>query len=151
MRATIATWSGKKLEPAIYPYIADTLAVMIEPAAADTVEYARGTVMGRVTDTGTYKAYSTAAADGSEVAAGLLLYDISVDTAGKIAQTTTPGASGEVGERGATTAIYIRGYFFGSDLLQEGDEGVLDAGAVDDLRGRWLNGGLTDPGSIFKF
>lgn len=35
-----------------------------------------GTVVGKITASGKYKAYSNAASDGSEVAAGVLLYEV---------------------------------------------------------------------------
>lgn len=149
MRNTIATYTGRKLEPAIYPECAHTLAVNLQPAETDTVEYAQGTLMGRVTDGGAYAAYDPAGADGREVAVGFLTEACSVDVNGMIGKTTTPGASGDWGERFSTASIYISGYLFGVDLPQTGDTGVLDTGAIENLNGRWIWGDLTE--GLFKF
>lgn len=47
--------------------------VTIAAAAAAMVA---GTVVGKITASGKYKAYSNVASDGTEVAAGVLMYDV---------------------------------------------------------------------------
>ena len=149
MRATIFTFSGKKLEPAIYPDDARTMSGGVTPADSDTVQYARGTLMGRVTDTGLWAAYNPTGSDGSEHPVGFLIWDISVDVSGNVALTTTPGATGELGQTQSDVPVYIGGYLFGQDLLQSGDTGVIDDAAIAALNARWIYGDLTN--GILKF
>ncbi len=149
MRQTIATYSGKKLEPAIYPDDARTMAISVVQPDADTVQYARGTLMGRVTDSGFYAPYNPSGADGTEHPVGFLIWDISIDTLGNITLTTTPGAPGEFGITLGEVAIYIGGYLKGEDLLQEGDVGKIDDAALALLNARWVYGDLTN--GILKF
>jgi|ERR1051326_1329277 hypothetical protein len=148
MRATVATYSNQKLEPTWYPHDARSLAVALAPAADGTVEYARGTVMGMQSDTLQYAIYDSTASDGTENAVGLLMYDCSVDTLGNITLTSTPGAAAELGIVSQTTAIWIRGYFQCADLLQDGDTGVLNDAAIEDLEAKFYNGDLAAAGAV---
>src|SRR5436305_6504339 len=94
----IMTFSGKKLEPYMAPEDARLISVKIP---ASTAFLARGTVLGELTATpGTYKAYASGNADGSQVAKAILAFDIATDAGGLITLTPTSGQStgGEYGE-----------------------------------------------------
>jgi hypothetical protein len=136
----IASWSLKKLEPKIYPDLARTMSVKIKPAAAGyTTKLARGTVLGEVTATGTFAAYTDAdsGSEGLGVARAILVHDIVVDENGAIAYTATTGrTTGEHGETFKDTPVYIAGCFSCADLVG------LDANAVADL-GRLVQGTYT--------
>lgn len=77
-------------------------------------ELPAGTVVGRVTASGKYKAYANGNADGSEVAVGVLRSMIKVDAAGD--------ALGEI--------------VFGQCVLKNNQLVGLDAAAITDLGGR---------------
>ncbi len=138
----IRDYSCKKLEPSSHPEDARVRAVAIEPASeGNTVEYARGTVMGIVTATGKYVAYDDDGTDdGRRVAKALLMYDISVDDAGNITLTDTATEAQDRGETYDSVPVYERGVFNTADLTG------LDANAVSDL-GRLL-WGTTSAGEL---
>ena len=140
MPITANTGTGRKLEPAFPHPVPHMLPVRMKAAASSTVEYTRGTVLGRVSATGRYAIYDPDGVDGTETAAGILAYDISVDTNGLIAFTETAGASGEFGERSRDVGMYVLGYFYGADLKQSCD-GSIDAGVPTDRNFRWLEPG----------
>lgn len=132
----IHTWSGRKLEPAIYPHLALTIAVRL-PAS---VTLARGTVLGELTATpGTYNAYADAGAGGLGTAKAILAFDVVTDSSGNIILTTTAGATGgEFGEKFLTVPVYVAGYFKTSELVG------LDAPGIIDLGGNLISGVLSD-------
>lgn len=55
---------------------------MVPAGAGLTVLYRAGLILGKVTASGFYKAYSDAASDGSEVAVGVLSEDVETDEFG---------------------------------------------------------------------
>lgn len=72
-----------------------------------------GTILGRITASGLYKAYSDVAVDGSEVAQGILVAAVDPVTEG----------------RDVPTAMYVGGIFVESELTG------IDAAAKADLGG----------------
>lgn len=134
------TYSCQKLEAAQDPQDIRQMVVLMEPAGAGlTSELDRGTVLGQVTATGKFAAYSEIGADnGCRVARALLPYDISVDDAGKITLTETAGQSGnDKGFQASNIPVYIGGCFKSEDLTG------MDANGLADLQGKLVAGDLS--------
>jgi hypothetical protein len=130
------TYTGVKLEPAYYPETAKTLAVKLP----NSVNYARGTVLGEVTATpGVYKAYASGSSDGSQVPKCILTFDCQTDSSGNITLSGTSGTAGdEWGAKQLSVAAYVAGYFKTSELTG------LDANAVTVLGGNLVSGSVSD-------
>lgn len=77
-----------------------------------------GTVLGKITATGLYGPYDNAAADGTEVARGLLFSSVNV-----------PAATGKVGG-----ALFKAGNIDATKLPFSSGKGFLDANAITDLK-----------------
>lgn len=91
--------------------------------------YAAGTLIGELTATpGTFKAYATGNADGSQLPKGFLAYGCTVDAQGNI------NLGGDLGGTTKSVEFYISGYFQTQDLVG------LDAGAVGALNGLLVSG-----------
>lgn len=137
--SAVMNWSGQKLEPYQDPQDARLQAVQIVPAGAGaTTTLAKGTVLGQVTATGKFTAYSNAAVNGAETARMILAYDIIVNDAGAITFSTTAGqVGGEFGETYNSVPAYYSGTFRTNDLTG------LDAAAVTEL-GALVSGSVTD-------
>jgi hypothetical protein len=102
-----------------------------------SVTYAAGTILGELTATpGTFRAYVTGAADGSQVPKAILKYACATDAAGNI---TFGGAAGNAFGLPAEKCApaYWAGTFRTTDLVG------LDAGAVTAL-GRLISGTLAN-------
>ena len=118
------TYTGKKLEPAIRPELAVTIAVRLPANAV----YPKGTVLGEVSATpGLFKAYATGSADGSQIPKAVVPYDVSTDASGNIYFGTA--AVSEFGQFYPSVDVYIAGYFYTADLPQTGI-GAIDANAI---------------------
>jgi hypothetical protein len=115
------TFGAQKLEPA---FRAD-LAVVIGVPMGNSLTIAKGTVLGKVTSGGKYKAYADANSDGSEVARVIAQYDFTTDASGFVTITN---------ERGASTSklapVYCEGYFRSEDLTGLDANGAADLGAI---------------------
>lgn len=126
------------LMPYMDPETAHMRVVPMVPAGSGTTyAIAKGTVLGEVTATRKYKAYATAAVDGSGVAMLIAQQDCTVDDAGNVTITTDRTFS----EKGLPA--YYCGVFKTTDLVG------LDADAVTDLKARFIAGVLAD--GIFRF
>jgi hypothetical protein len=135
------TWTNQKLEPFRDPGDARTRAVAFKHSVQNL---AKGTVMAQVSSTGLWAAYASGAGDGTEVARGLLVYDIQVDASGNVSFSSTSAQSGdEFGTKFLDAPIYVAGCFRTTDLVG------LDAGAITDLGG-WLEAGTIADG-VFRF
>lgn len=121
---------ASRLDPIFVPSRIHVINVAL---AASTV-YPRGTVLGEVTATpGTYKAYATAAVDGSGAAKGILQYGCSTDASGNI---TILGEHG-LTVKSAPMLMPGSGYFKTSEIVG------LDADALLDLHAALVAGDLT--------
>ncbi len=132
--ASSATWSfgNNGLIPAEFPHEAKTRSVRLKPSAT----YARGTVLGELTATpGTYGAYASGNADGTQDPKGILQYDCVTDASGNV----TFGTSGtsEFGQVFPDAPMYVSGNFYTTELTG------LDAGALAAL-GRLTQGVLAN-------
>lgn len=121
------TYSASRLDPAFRP----DLAPVIDVALAASQTLAKGTVLGRVTATGAYKAYASGNSDGSQTAKVILQYSVTVDGSGNIT------IEGEWGITRKTAPVFVAGYFRTEDLTG------LDAGGVTNLGGCVVKGDLT--------
>jgi hypothetical protein len=139
------TYSNKKLEPFVHPQLAVEVDVALKAADSATYELARGTLLGEVTATGKFVAYDDDGTDdGRRVARGILTYDVSVDTNGKITLSTTAGVSGaDQGDQLSEVPMYVSGFFAAADLTG------LDANGLADLQGFALKGDLST--GVIKF
>lgn len=107
-------------------------------AASGTVEYKKGTILGKVTASGLYDTYADSdTTTGLGVAAVILERDISVDVNGLITYASTAGLAGELGVQDLTALVYTRGYFRSESLVG------LDAAGLTDMGGRVLMGTIT--------
>lgn len=133
------TYTGQGgLMPYMDPETAHMRVVPMVPAGTGvTYAIAKGTVLGEVTASKKFKAYATAAVDGSGVAMLIAQYDCTVDDAGNVTITTDRVFT----EKGLPA--YYCGIFKTTDLTG------LDADAVTDLKARFISGTLAD--GIFRF
>lgn len=133
------TYSTDRLVPVYSPEEAKRIEVKL-PAS---IAYAKGTILGEVTATpGTFKAYATAAGDGSGVAKLILEYACATDASGNITFGTT-AVGGPFGETRLTAPAYYKGTFKTAELVQSG-AGAIDADAVADLNAHLVSGTLAD-------
>jgi hypothetical protein len=122
-------YTGQRLVSLFNPEDARRITVKL-PAS---ITYAAGTVLGELTATpGTFKAYASGNADGSQEPKVLLEYACTTDAAGLITW-----GGGEFYEKQPGAPAYYCGTFACADLVG------LDAGAVPKL-GRLINGTATD-------
>lgn len=129
------TYTNLSLAPVIHPDAARQISVPFKAAVANI---ARGTILGQVTATGLWSAYSNGNVDGTETARGIAAYDMQVDGNGKITLSGTAAQSGgDQGEKFSEAPVYVAGYFATTDLTG------LDAAAVTEL-GRLVEGALAD-------
>jgi head decoration protein D len=132
--AAAVTFTGKRLEPAIAPKLAVEDAVAMKHGVQNLV---KGTVLGIVTATGLYAAYSDIASDGTAIAKAILMYDTQVDASGLCTFSDTSAQAGnEFGAKTPTAPVYISGFFLSADLTG------LDANGAADL-GRFVWGDST--------
>lgn len=102
----INTYTGKKLEPFINPEQARMINVRLQAS----VTLARGTVLGELTATqGTFKAYASGNADGSQNPKAILVFDVTTNASGE-------WAYGEFGETRPGVPVYYAGTFKTEDL-----------------------------------
>ena len=130
------TWSATRLQPHVFPEDLREIPCAMEPEAVPgaTYELARGTVLGIVTATGLWNAYDDGHGDGTEVAVGILPYDISVDDAGHISLTETASQAGaEFGQAGDDVPVVVGGYFRTSELVGLDFGRLLYGDVVDGL------------------
>jgi hypothetical protein len=129
-------FSQQKLEPVCDPDLARQRSVSLAPSQ----NLARGTVLGELSAApGVYKAYSAAAADGSQVAKLILTYDVTVDANGNITLTQSAGVTGgPFGETVKSCPAYANGAFKTTDLVG------LDATAMTDLGAHLEQGTLAN-------
>jgi hypothetical protein len=124
MSTQIARFAPAKLEPAIYPLEARTMAVQMLP----NLTIAKGTVLGQVTSAGgsqsKFGAYAAANADGTQLPVGLAVYDFTTDANGMVVLGGAGAAADLIRSPEQTAEIYWKGTFFESDLVG------LDANAV---------------------
>lgn len=125
------TWSQKKLEPQL-----GSTPLTTPVRIAPSLTLALGTVLGKITATGKFKAYDDAAVDGSAVAVGILPYRVVTDASGNI---TNMGDQNSVQ---TNVDIYHNGIFRVGDLV------ALDAAAVVDLHGRYVGGDSSATGFL---
>ena len=108
-------YSGKELEP-VY---ATAPAVKTAVQLAANLTLARGTLLGEVTATpGTYKAYASGNADGSQFPTAILKYDCVTDASGNITVSPTTGTvGGAFGQTQKVVTAYNSGMFAMADLV----------------------------------
>jgi hypothetical protein len=124
--APIYTWSNTRVDPYMDPDDALEFAVQLK---ASTV-YPAGTVLGEISATpGTFAAYASGNADGSQVPKGILVQACTTDASGNIT-----GADAPLGDTRKDTHVYFAGTFRTTDLVG------LDANAVTAGGWRIING-----------
>lgn len=132
----IIIYNCARLEPYMNPHEAHMIPVTMKAAALNAP---RGTVLGQVTATSKYTAYLDGAGDGSNVARGILAYDIQVDASGNITlSSTATQAGGDLQQTRIDIPMYVSGTFLTSELVG------LDAAAVVDLGGVLLHGTVSN-------
>lgn len=138
--AATTTYSGNRLEPLIKPELCPVAHVALKVSTT----YVAGMVLGQVTTGGKFAPYATGAADGSEQARALMMYDGITDASGNFTPTTTAAQVGnDVGSTMLTVPVYMGGMFKTEDLTG------LDAAAVADLSGLLVAGTVTS--GILRF
>lgn len=115
------TFGASKLEPAIRP----DLAVVIGVPIANSQTIAKGTVLGKVTSGGKYKAYDDGASDGTQTARVIAQYDFTTDSNGVVTIANERGASVS-----KLAPVYVAGYFRTEDLVGLDANGAADLGYV---------------------
>jgi len=119
-------------------------ALQIPVSLPASVTYAAGTVLGELTATpGTYKAYASGNADGSQVPKVILKYACATDASGNITIGTT-NAGGMWGETQLNAPAYFAGTFRLADLVG------LDANAVTVLGARFITGSIAAGSGIVR-
>jgi hypothetical protein len=124
----VHTFTVDKLEPAMNPDLARTIAIKLAPS----LTLAKGTVLGRITASNLWAAYNNANANGTEVARAILQYDVVTDAGGL--HYYGGQASSEQGQGEPSVPAYMCGDFFGADLVG------LDAAGLADLFARLIFG-----------
>lgn len=133
----IHTFTGQKLEPYMYPERALTIPIKL----GASLTLAAGTVLGRITASNLWKAYSDAASDGSEVARAILQHAVATDASGN--HYFGAAAASEHGQYESNVPAYITGLFADADLTG------LDANGLADLQGRIILGDdLSDANAV---
>jgi len=98
----------------------------------NSATYAKGTVMGQITATGLWIAYTSGAVDGSQVAKGICQYDVVTDGSGN----HTIGG-GDLGWTEVGAPVLFNGLFRTTELTG------LDATSASAL-GRLISGSVSD-------
>lgn len=132
MPVALEVFSNNRLTPVQYPEDARWTAGRF--AASQTL--AAGTVLGKLTAGGLLTDYDNAAADGSETAVGLLMYDITVDASGNVFLGTSSTVSAIHRSIGLTAPYFVAGTFDTADLTG------YNAAGLTDLNGRVLPNGF---------
>jgi hypothetical protein len=128
--AAYDTYTGAKLEPFYSPELAKIYNVKLP----NSTTLAKGTCLGELTATpGSFKAYATGNADGSETMKAILVYDVTVDASGN-----HTWGGGVLGDARPYAPAYFAGYFKTTDLTG------LDAAGVADAVSRIINGSVAD-------
>lgn len=124
MPTQLNSWNADKLEPAIYPELARTIAAQFP--ASTTI--AKGTVLGKVTASGKLAAYNDSNTDGTETAVAISVYDVITDSAGKhyLGDSAVANPSNLPLD---TVPVYIGGIFDPADLTGENANGLTDLNA----------------------
>ena len=133
----VDSWGMKRLDPFMEPTEASELPVNL---IASTT-FAAGTLLGELTATpGTYKAYASGNADGSQVPKVVLRHACVTDASGFITYGDGPAGAGQDGIPPASksTSAYMSGIFKTTDIPN------LDAGAVTALAARIVSGNLAN-------
>lgn len=117
------------LQPSQHPEL--SLMERFQVAANQT--FAKGQVLGILSDGGTLTAYNDAGSGGAEVAKAICPVACTSDGSGVI---TVEGGN-LLGETEDTIPVFIGGYFFTADLTG------IDANGLADMQGRLLWGDLT--------
>lgn len=115
---------GLKLEPAMRPDSASTIAVLLN--ASET--YTHGEILGELlASPGVYVKYNSAGQDGSQVPKALMVYDVVADSAGKPTGMTFPYPPFP----DLSVPAYSNGYFDVATINDAmGDDGTLLAAAL---------------------
>jgi hypothetical protein len=115
------TYAMNRVDPFANPE--DAMAsITLEKLAASTT-FAAGTIMGKITATGLYKAYASGNADGSQIPVGILQYAATTDASSNITNWT------EWGVNPIVAPIYHGGEFLIADLVGLDDNAVTKLGA----------------------
>jgi head decoration protein D len=136
----VHTFTGQKLEPYMNPDKARTIGIKLAPSTTLT----KGTVLGRITASNLWRAYADGNVDGSQTARAILQYDVVTDAGGL--HYYGGQAASELGHGEPTAPAYMKGDFFGADLVG------LDAAGLADLFGRLIWGDtIADPNAVIHF
>lgn len=120
------------------PYYEGNEAPVINVNLGASLTLAKGTVLGELTATpGTFIAYASGNADGSQIPKGILQYAVVTDGAGLAT------IANEQGLQQKAVPMYIGGIFKTTDLTG------LDANAITKLGGNLVTGVLAD--GIFQW
>lgn len=130
----IQTWGMGRLDPFLENSEAAEQAVNL---IANTT-FLKGTILGELTATpGTYKAYASGNADGSQVPKCVLRYDCVTDALGFATLGGGPaGTSEHPGEKTRSVDAFYSGIFKTGDLVG------LDANAVTVMGAHYISGNL---------
>jgi hypothetical protein len=137
----IQTWGMGRLDPFLEPDEASEQAVNLIP----NTTFVKGTVLGELTATpGTFKAYASGNADGSQVPKCILRYDCVTDASGFVTYGSGPaGTSEHPGEKTRSIDAFYSGIFKTTDLVG------LDAGAVTAMGAHYISGALANGVIVF--
>lgn len=136
--APIDSWGMGRLDPFMRPEEASEIPVNLIASTS----FAAGTLLGELTATpGTFKAYASGNADGSQLPKAVLRHACVTDASGNI----TYGSSITAGQTmdgpavaSKVTDAFISGFFKTTDIIG------LDAGAVTALGARIVSGTLAN-------
>jgi hypothetical protein len=130
------TYSVDELVPYANPD--DAMESMTNEKFAPSLTLAKGTVVGKITASGLYKAYASGNADGSQIPVGLTRYRVVTDASSNITNLA------EYGITPTTAPIFHEGEFLLADLTGLDDNAVavlngrLDGAAVASATRLWL-------------
>lgn len=127
MPQTLDSITPGGIQPAMDPHDARWSAVRVAPS----LTLAAGTVLGKKTADGLMYAYVTGAADGTDVAAGILKHDIKTDANGRVflISGSTAAVETETIKSQQTAVMYYAGTFDPADVLLEDAAALTDWGA----------------------
>lgn len=114
--SALNTYSNTTVDPIFNPD--DAMASMLSVAFAVSSTLAAGTVVGKVTSGGKYRAYASGNADGSQIPVGILRRAVTTDGSGNITNQDEWGATF------LTNAIYTQGTFLIAQLTGLDDNAV---------------------------
>src|SRR5262245_7207022 len=136
--APVDTWGMGRLDPYMEPTEAGELPVNLIASTS----FAAGTVLGELTATpGTYKAYASGNADGSQVAKLILRHACVTDASGFISYGSSITAG--QGQDGVQPASNVTDAFY-SGIFKTQDLTGLDATAMTAMGGKLLSGTLAN-------